>query len=429
MNIIERGRAFVQGLQELVARRAWDWRRCPHCGGTETWKNGSYQRHPWTLEGRQTLRIQRHKCARCQRTYAEESALLVRGSWYGRDVQRSAIDHWQHGRSSVRRTAEFVRSWLNRQERWCLWRPWERPPQELERCGLGASTVQRWLTRAGEQARRSVPGQLVGVPPSGHLATDGLWARLRGDTKRVVLLLVDSVSGVVWPPVVTTGEEAAAHWRRVFVRARVAGLARDDLRGVTSDGARGLASYLRQSLRGVLHQRCVFHLWRNLGGDLAKRTAAAARGLAKEAGQAAQHQVRRELVSLVHSVLDAPHEAAAQIALALLAAHPQGERLAAALRPHVAAAHVCHRPHRQSLSRVSPEWCWRDFRLGLGHGRNQGTPARLERAALRWAIYHNFTPAQERKEQKRSYRSAGQCPLARAGVPPGEVSYLDALAI
>jgi hypothetical protein len=54
---------------------------------------------------------------------------------------------------------------------------------------------------------------------------------------------------------------------------------------------------------------------------------------------------------------------------------------------------------------------------------------RLERTALVWAIYRNFTPAQERSVRKRKYRHPGQCPLAVAGVPPGEVSYLDALAV
>jgi hypothetical protein len=50
-------------------------------------------------------------------------------------------------------------------------------------------------------------------------------------------------------------------------------------------------------------------------------------------------------------------------------------------------------------------------------------------AALVWAIYHNFEPAQERSERKRRYRRAGQRQGALAGVSPSEVSYLDALAI
>ena len=429
MNIIQRGQAFLQSLRELAARRAWDWRRCPRCGDTLTRKHGTYPRHPWFLTGRQELRIQRHWCYRCAGSYSEQSALLVRGSWYAREVHRCAIDHWQHVGTSVRRTAEVLRAWLGRQERWRLWRPLDPVPPAAARCTLSPSTVQRWLNQAGEHARQRVGSQLAGVPTSGQLTTDGLWARLRGGTTRVVLLLVDSVSGVVWPPVVATGEEAAHQWRRLFVRAQVAGLAPEELWGVTSDGATGLAGYLREQLPWVLHQRCVFHLWRNLRGELARQTAGAAAGLGKVAAAALQRQVRRELVALVRGVLDAPSEAAAQAALEPLAAHPRGGGLAAALRPYVAAAHVCHRPFTRALARVSPEWCWRDFRLGLGHGRNHGWPARLERAALRWAVYHNFTPAQERRERKRRYRGAGLSPLARAGVPSGEVSYLDALAL
>jgi hypothetical protein len=53
MNIIERGRAFVQGLWALAERTAWDWRRCPHCGDTLTCKWGGYTRQPWTLTGRE----------------------------------------------------------------------------------------------------------------------------------------------------------------------------------------------------------------------------------------------------------------------------------------------------------------------------------------------------------------------------------------
>ena len=429
MNIIERGAAFLQALQALAGRRAWDWRRCPTCGDTLTRKHGTYPRRPWLLGGRQAWRIQRHWCHQCRGTYSEQSALLIRGSWYGREVRRCALDHWHYGGTSVRRTTALLRAWLGHQERWLLWCPLAAPPAEAARCTLSASTVQRWLNAAGEQARASVIGQLTGVPTAGHLATDGLWARLRKGTTRVVLLLTDSGSGVVWPPVVATGEEAPLQWGRLFHRAQVAGLATGDLWGVTSDGAKGIAGYLRERLRWVAHQRCVFHLWRNVSGEVARQAAQATAGLAKAAGAVVQRRVRQELSAAVRTVLDAATEAAAWEALAQVAAGARSAKLAALLRPHVAAAHVCHRPYTRGLVRVSPEWCWRDFRLGLGHGRNHGTPARLEQAALRWAIYHNFTPAQERRERKRHYRSAGRSPLARAGCAPGAVNYLDALAI
>ena len=78
MNIIERGRAFLEQLKELAGRTVWDWKRCPHCDSWWTIKNGSYWRHPWGFEGRDTVRVQRHLCHSCQQTYSETSPLLVR---------------------------------------------------------------------------------------------------------------------------------------------------------------------------------------------------------------------------------------------------------------------------------------------------------------------------------------------------------------
>ena len=58
-------------------------------------------------------------------------------------------------------------------------------------------------------------GQLKGIVSSEVLGTDGLWVRLRlrGGKKRVALMLVDSVTGVIWPPVVAFGEESEKAWQ------------------------------------------------------------------------------------------------------------------------------------------------------------------------------------------------------------------------
>ena len=95
-----------------------------------------------------------------------------------------------------------------------MWRPLEE--RQGERCHLSASTVHRWLDRAGRVVQEGVGGQLEGIACSGQLGTDGLWARLRGGSKRVVLLLVDSVSGLVWPPVVALGEQSRRAWRDFY---------------------------------------------------------------------------------------------------------------------------------------------------------------------------------------------------------------------
>ena len=429
MTIIERGQAFLDRLRGQAARTVWEWRRCPHCGQTETWRHGTYQRRPWTLSGRQAVTIQRHWCCRCRRTYSEQSALLVRGSWYARDLQRCAIDLCQHGGSSFRRTAEWLRSLVGRQERWRLWRPLDPTPPEGERCYLAASSVHRWADRAGRVAQASVPGHLAGVPTSGQFGADGLWAKLRGGATRVVLLLTDSVTGLVFPPVVVAAERRAADWAPLFERAVAAGLGRDTVRGLTSDGAGGLAAFLEQDWTWVNHARCHFHIWRNLGSDLAAAATTAATGLAGAAATAVRRATRRVLVGLVRAVLDARDETAAQAALAGLAAQPLGAALATALGGVLDAALVPTLAYHDGLVRVGPEWCWRDFRLRLSRGRNHRSADRLERAALVWAIYRNFEPAQGRSERKRRYRRPGQSPLALAGVPPGAVSYLDALAV
>jgi transposase-like protein len=427
MTIVERGRAFLRGLRALAERTAWEWRRCPHCGEDQTCKHGSYTRQPWFLHGRQAVRVQRHWCRPCRRTYSEQSALLVRGGWYAREVRRCAIDHWQHGGSSLRRTAEWLRSWLGRQERWRLWRPLDEATGE--RCYLAPSTIQWWLDGAGRAAQRTIRAQLNGTTQSGQMGTDGLWARLRGSGRAVVLLLVDSASGLLFPPVVAANEMSVAGWQRLVTRASRAGLDVEALRGITSDGARGLGAYLTQALEWVNQQRCVWHLWRTLGGEIAAHARAATADLSGAAAPVMRRTIRRELSALIRPVLDAPTRPAAREALAILRAHAHGARVAALLETYLESALVHVRPDNHGLCRIAPEWCWRDFRLRLSHGRNHGSGRRLARAALLWAIYRNFTPAQERSERKRIYRRSGQSPLAMAGVPPNEVCYLDALGV
>jgi transposase-like protein len=429
MNIVERGRRFLDSLRALADRTAWEWRRCPRCGDTLTQKWGVYQRHPWFLSGRQEVVVQRHRCLHCRRTYSEQSAYLVRGGWYAREIRRRAIDHWQHLGGSVRTVAEDLRSFLGHQERWLLWRPLDPVPDAAQQCHLHASSVQRWLDEAGQTAQTTVAGQLAGVASSGQLATDGLWARLRGETRRVVLLVADGVTGVIWPPVVVAGEEMAEHWQRVFERARDAGLILALIRGVTSDGAKGLARYLATTLTWVSHQRCVFHLWRTLASELTARGNDAALGLKGEAATHARREARRELGGLIRAIFDAPTHRDAQTAFTHLAAHRWGKDLAHLIDAHLDEALVHLLEYNQALVRTTPEWIWRDFRRRVSHGRNHGTATRLERAALLFAIYHNFEPAQERREPTRHYRHPGLCPLAVAGVPPNGVSYLDALRV
>ena len=434
MNIIQRAHGFVQSLRELSKRTARDWRHCPKCGDTDTQKYGTYTSHPWFLDGRREVVVQRHKCNRCSAsgkvfTYSEQSPLLIPGGWYSREVRRHAIDWWQHGRSSLRRTVEFVRSFIGRQERWLLWRPLDEEPAQAEECHLSASTLHRWLDGAGKHAQETVKGQLDGVRTSGQVGADGLWVKLRGGTKRVVLVLVDSVTGIIYPSVVVEGEESEDSWRKLFARAKRAGLPIQRLRGVTSDGATGLLGFVGRVLGWVNHQRCVFHIWRGLGGELARRAAEAAKGLVGEAAERARKEARKELVSLVRAVMDARSEAEVLAALSQLRTHRFGSGLAELVEGHLDAIQVHLSAYNRGLMRVAPEWVWRDFRLRVSRGRNHGSDVRLERASLVWQVYANFTPAQGRSERKRHYKRPGKSCLEMAGVPPGRLSYLDALSV
>jgi hypothetical protein len=182
---------------------------------------------------------------------------------------------------------------------------------------------------------------------------------------------------------------------------------------------------LRRGLVWVQQQRCVWHVWRNLGGELAKAASHAAEGLTGAAAELARRQARDELGGLIHKIMDAQNYDQAEAALATLLGHPLGATLGKLLNEQLDRLLVQLLAYYQGLPRVTPEWYWRDFRLRLSHGRNH----RSERAVLVWAIYHNFEPAQRRSEHKRHYRHPGQSALEVAGAPPGPVSYLDALGV
>jgi hypothetical protein len=289
--------------------------------------------------------------------------------------------------------------------------------------------VHRWLDQAGSVAERTVAGQLAGLAGTETLGVDGLWARLKGKAKRVVLMAVDCVSGVIWPPVVARGEQSEGPWQRLFERAQQAGLDWDRLRAVTSDGAPGVGAFLKRRLGWVHLQRCVWHMWRTLSSDIARAASQAARGLTAEAATQAREQMQQHLKALIHRVLDAPTYDQAEQALLSLWEQPPAEKIAKTLYEHLDRLLIHTLDYCRDVHRVTPEWGWRDFRLRLSRGRNHRSDRRLERAALVWAIYHNFTPAQWRSERKRHYRHSGLCPLEVAGSCIDDISYLDALAV
>lgn len=429
MHIVARARAFVESLASIGRRREMDRRQCQVCQSRQVYKHGTYTRRPWTLAGRQTVVVQRYRCQSCGATHSDERPDLLAGGWYARSVRRYAIDQWLHGGGSLRRVTEMVRSLVGRQERWHIWHVGSVADSERPRCRLSHTTLHGWLDQAGQRAEEQVVGLYEGVPSSGRLGTDGLWARLRGGAVRVLLMLRDNVTGLLWPPTVARGEEAAAAWAALFAQAQQAGLVLEDIRVVVSDGAQGLLSYLRKSLPRVYQQRCIFHIWRNLSRELGRQAGRAAEGLEGTAAQQVRAQVRRGLKALVHRVLDAQDPEIAEEALAQLKAHPQGKGLWKVLNARFIELLTHLMDEHHGVGRVTPEWMWRDFRLRLGHGRNSGCEDRLRRTGLLFSIYRNFTPAQHRRERARHYRHPGKSALEVAGIAVEGYSYLDALQV
>jgi transposase-like protein len=429
MNILERAKEFVQELLDLDQRSAQAWRTCPYCKSVDTILHGHYPRRPWSVGKRLQVPVQRHLCHDCQRTYSERVSWLIYKSWYTRPVHRMSVDISTHDKVSLRRTAGLVRSLIAHQEHWLFWHATQEGDPEEKVCFLSASTIHRWMGKAGAVAKKSVKGQLKGIHCSGEMGTDGLWARLRKGLKRVGLMLIDYQTGLIFPPVVVEGEEGAQYWAQLFDRAVAAGLALLGLNGLTSDGSQGLLSYLRANLPGVHQQRCVWHLWRNAAGIMRRQIAETVKGMAEKEARKIRQQLKRELSHLLHSFFDAASYESAEQALADLAAHACGKALVEWLRPLQDAALMHLMDCHQGLKRVSPEWYWRDFRQGISRGRNHGSEERLEQALLIWAIYRNFRPAQRRSERKRHYQHPGQSPLQVAGAPPGRLSYLDALGV
>jgi hypothetical protein len=165
-------------------------------------------------------------------------------------------DQWQHSGSSLRRVAEWARAIIGHQGRWDVWHPlgdlWGREAPR-ERCTLSASTVCYWPDQAGLGAEQQVERLYEGVEGSGLLGADGLWARLRGGAVRVLLMVRDSVTGLLYPPVLAAGEEAAAACEQLLAQAERAGLRLAEVRALVSDGAQGL---LRCTQRAICAMPC-----------------------------------------------------------------------------------------------------------------------------------------------------------------------------
>jgi putative transposase len=240
---------------------------CSRCGldwGPRLWRGGYYTRTLLLLLAAVRIRVPRLAC-RCGGTVPLAFATF----------------------------GPYQRSWLDLQERarqlagLCLSLRDAREVLAMESGQpVACSTLNQWVQQAAPLAQALRAGPLERIPPV--VLLDGLWIKLMRETGeeyrdrlgrkrrkrqrvRVPLLVaygVDPVTGEQWILDWELGEqEDEASWRRLLERLHTRGLrAEAGLELFVHDGSSGLeqAFGLVDFGPGVLRQRCVFHVLRNL---------------------------------------------------------------------------------------------------------------------------------------------------------------------
>ncbi len=114
--MLKEAKAFVQRLLSPP-----DPKQCTKSGGRNTKKNGTRPIKPKDLSGVKKARHQNYYCHDCRSPYYVPDTF--RGKWwhYTRSVRRKSIDMYTHVGGSWRRAAEWIRSEINKAERWFIW--------------------------------------------------------------------------------------------------------------------------------------------------------------------------------------------------------------------------------------------------------------------------------------------------------------------
>ena len=238
--------------------------RCQHGWTTRLWRAGSYERTLLTIPAPVTVRVPRVGCI-CRGTVPVEFATLA-------PYERS----WGDVQSWARELSGLCLSLADARE--VLARASGRP--------VARSTLNGWVHQVAELAEAVRGGPLTRVPPVVML--DGVWVtlleptgeegrdaqgrrRARKRRRKVALLVaygVDPASGAHW---VLDWERAAGEdegsWRRLLERLHRRGLRTDaGLTLLVHDGSGGLDAALDAVHLGpgLLRQRCVFHVLRNI---------------------------------------------------------------------------------------------------------------------------------------------------------------------
>lgn len=420
MNILERARAFVQSLL-----KAPEGHVCPYCGKRYTKRHGSYERTLRDVGGAQEVRIQRHWCHLCQRSYSEPDRRFGRYQRYARRVQRKALDLYVHVGGSLRTLAEVLRGEVAPGAgRSRVWEPWLAEPEPgMPGARLSHVTIWRWTQRAGARALSQMAQQAwAGVIRfSGGLVADATGVCVRG-VWYSLHLVSDLASRLALKVERLLEEDQKALKRHFQGLVRDWQLKRSQAKLLVTDGASAYGEVLERVLPQAAHQRCLFHLWRNLLPDIAAYEA--------QAGERAAQFVRFCLKALwalpslddAYSALEDLERTFSPIpALADL-----WQTVRRTLRE--ALAHTRHLV--EAVVERTSNVAERFFRGYKRRFRMMGCFMSLpgcDHFTAVWQVYTAFQPYQLRKERQRFYRYPGQSPLLIAQAPVEGLSWLDAL--
>ncbi|TLN09701.1 hypothetical protein FDZ71_09950, partial [bacterium] len=397
MDIVQRGAAFVQYLLSL---RRGGYGKCPHCGSSLSKKNGTYKRHVRDLGGIRTVTMQRHFCHTCQRTWTDEAPEVAPHKWHARRVIRKSVDLNTVG-VALRTCADWATAEITGKGRTFHWDIlarlpwWGRAPEPESEIAVSHTTIWRWVQQAGEKCRQQ-RGSYKGVAQSGVVVSDAAYVRIRG-LKTAVLGIVDGACRTIfglWP---LKTEESAADIEDAFSRAEGAGLNLEGIKVFTSDGGGGFRDFLARCLHWVVHQRCIFHLWRNVLPIIAR--------YATDKGK----PWAAALKLCIAAIWNAGSRAEAEVALRLLVAVFGSDAIACE------AVRIVQETFEQAITHLTTgmanvgrttnpcEWLWRYYKervAAMGGFMSQGGCDNFNAV---WATYMNFRRYQRRKERKRQY--------------------------
>jgi len=328
--------------------------------------------------------------------------------------------------------AEFIRGELCPGEgRSVVWEPWcrrrkrrkEPPPR------LSHTTVWRWIQREGRKVREGEKGLWGGVIGfRGVLSADSTGIKVK-NWSQVVHVIVEDVSGVIMSLSRLREEEKnkriIQEFRELFRRW---GLKLKEVILLISDGEEIYRQVLNLVLCGVYQQRCLFHIWRNVGGEIKRYES--------EEGEEKGGEFRRKL----KEALNAGSWRESRIKIReLMKEYKSRRNLHSMLRKvervlfELFGYKLCRErgrpPDRVRRTTAMAESIFSKLKDRVKRMKCFMSERGSDNFLALWQVYYNFEPTQVRRERKRVYRGGGKSPLERGGAQVEGVSWLDAVGV